>query len=322
MHNYSDLEEEITNLVWFFEGVEKLRESCDRKITQLAKRRQCQCGYYYYPWKARTQCPQCGGKLRSKEKVMTCEKCGYIASELGCPRCHDRENWKAAPKDHTYIKESILPGLRSLEDNAEKALVELVRQHPVWEWGYQVKGLGPTTVGRMVSACDIERCTTLSKFFAHFGWGLRIDGTPQRKVRGEKLNYDTRAQSIAYMMASNLESQRDKYYGFYQDWKSENLAKGFGEGQATSRAFRNMLQLALSHFYEVWRTGVGLSYSEPYPYTILRPPHDIENKITPSQMVVLFQEKGQASRSPRSYKVSPLVAGSKRKKASRKSSGR
>jgi len=39
MHNYSILEEEIGNAVWFFEEVEGLRTSCDRRLTHLAKRR-------------------------------------------------------------------------------------------------------------------------------------------------------------------------------------------------------------------------------------------------------------------------------------------
>lgn len=303
-HRYSELEEEITNLVWFFEGVERLRANCNRKLTHLAKRRLCHCGHYYYPRVAKTRCPECEGKLRSKKGVMTCPKCGYVAGELGCPWCRGKENWKAAPKDHTYIKQNILPALVTLEANAEETVAGLVCQHPLWDWASQVKGIGPTTVARMISACEIERCTTLSKFFAHYGWGLRADGTTQRKIKGEKIGYDKRAQSIAYMMARNLETQtgeravKDKntgekrivqyepgrYYEFYQDWKQENLARGLSDGQGTSRAFRNMLQLALSHFYEVWRKGDNLTFAEPYPYTILRPPHALDTKITPEEV--------------------------------------
>lgn len=284
MHNYSLLEDDIKQQVWIFESLEKLRTACSRKLTHLGKRRQCQCGTFYYPRIAKTRCPTCGGRLRSVKKVMTCD-CGYKAGELGCPQCSDKEHWQPAPKDHTFIRTVVLPELKHREDDAEARLIKLVEEHPVWDWAEGVKGLGLTSVGRMLSCTDIERCTTLSKLFAHVGWGLRRDGTPQRKVRGEKLDYDSRAQSVAYMVAVSLEKQRGKYYNFYEGWKEENRAKGLSDGQATSRAFRNMVQLMLSHFYEAWRRGVNLPYAEPYPYTVLQPPHGLGTKIKPEDMV-------------------------------------
>ena len=281
MHNYSLLEEDIKNEVWIFESLEKLRASCDRKLTQLAKRRQCVCSTFYYPRVAKKKCPDCGKKLKSVAKVMTCPACGYKAGELGCPQCKDKEHFTPAPKDHKHLREYVVPQLKGLEGSTEERVIQHVKGHPVWDWAKGVPGMGPTSVGRMISACNIEKCVTLSKFKSHYGWGLNKDGTVQRKIKGEKINYDTRAQSIAHQMATSLERQEGKYYDFYEEWKQENLDQGLSEGRGTSRAFRNMLQLALSHFYEVWRKGVGLPYSEPYAYTVLRPPHDISGKIDP-----------------------------------------
>ena len=295
MHRYSELEDDIYNTCWFFESIEKLRTACARKLTHIGKRRQCTCGTFYYPRIAKTKCPECDGKLKSVKKVMTCPKCGYKAGELGCPVCHKKDKWTAAPKDIPLIRENVLPRLTALEDETEATLIALVHDHPVWDWASHIRGIGPTSVGRMLSATDIGRCTTLSKFFAHTGWGLRKDGTPQRKIRGERLDYDTRAQSIAYELAVSLEKQTGerlgvryaetgKYYQFYQDWKHENLLKGLSDGQATSRAFRNMIQLMLSHFYEVWRKGVNLPYAEPFAYTVLSPPQSLGTKIKPESM--------------------------------------
>lgn len=297
MHNYSTLEEEIGNAVWFFTEVEKLRTSCDRRLTHLAKRRKClACLDNYYPRIAKTKCPDCDGKLRSAQGVMTCPNCGYKAGELGCTHCREKDRWEANPKDDPYVRIETVPSLRILEEKLEGRVIELVRDHPLWEWAKDIKGVGETTIGRVISCCDIERCTTLSKFYAHYGQGLRPDGTIQRKSKGVKLDYDPQAQSIAYMLAKCLQSQvrRDKetkeivetgkYYDFFVDWKEEYHTKELSDGVANSRAFRNMRKLALSHIYEVWRKGVGLPYSEPYAYTILVPPHAIENKVSPWQM--------------------------------------
>ena len=284
MHTYTILEEEIGNAVWFFEELEGLRASCDRRLTHLAKRRQCVCGRYYYPRIAKTKCPECNSRLKSVNKVMTCPQCGYKASELGCD-CGEKDRWVPVPKDDPYVRRETIPLLRQLEDRLEARVKELVREHPLWEWAKAIKGLGETTIARVIARCDIEKCTTLSKFFAHFGQGLTANGTIQRKRRGIKLDYDPQAQSVVYMLAKCLQSQTDSYYDFFLDWKRKYKAEGLSDGLANSRAFRNMRKLALSHIYEIWRLGVGLSFSEPYPYTILVPPHAIENKVSPWQMV-------------------------------------
>lgn len=199
--------------------------------------------------------------------------------------CGNKDNWQPMPKDDPYVRNEIMPMLIGLEDSLEKRVVSLVAQHPIWDWAKGVKGIGPTTMARVIAHCNIEKCTTLSKFWAHFGHGLRKDGTVQRKKRGETLDYDSRAQSIAFVMGTSLQMQQDKYYEFYLDWKKEYLSKGLSDGLANSRAFRNERKLCLSHIYEIWRKGVGLSYEEPYAFTVMTNPHALSHKISPWDMV-------------------------------------
>ena len=290
MHNYTALEEDIRNEVWSFERIEKLRTACSRRLTHLSNRRRClRCRHNYYPRVAKTVCPLCEGKLRSVKKVMTCSNCGYKASELGCTFCGDKDNWEANPRRDPYLGSEVLPRLKTLEDELEKRAVELVQEHPLWAWARNIRGYGAVTLARVISACLIEKTETASMFKAHFGWGLRPDGTPQRKVKGEKLNYDSRAQSIAYMLGVAFQKMGTRwgssYNEFYLKWKERYLAEGMSAGQASSRAYRGMLQLMLQHTWEVWRKGVGLPAPEPYPFTILQPPHDPSHKIGPWDMV-------------------------------------
>ncbi len=289
MHNERVLEDEIREAVWFFRQVERLRTSCKIKLTHLGKRRKCVCGAFYYPRVAKTRCPECGGKLKSVNKVMTCPACGYKAGELGCRLCKDKEHFELAPLDHRYIREFVLPQLIQLEEGVRARVRELVAQHPVWVWAEAVPGLAERIVGDMLAYTDIERCYTLSKFMAHIGWGLRKDGTVQRKVRGEKIDYDPNAKAAAYIMANTLimigaKGTGPLYYDFYMRQKEDNRAKGLTAGQVTSRAFRETLQLACSHFWEKWRESVGLDAPEPYPYVFLQ--HAMESKISPEKAAV------------------------------------
>jgi hypothetical protein len=216
---------------------------------------------------------------------MTCAQCGFKATDImGCPNCRSKE-YIPAPRDHKYTREIILPQLKDMEDKTEKKIVELIKEHPLWDnWGSHIRGIGPTILAKVISRCDIQKATTLSKFLAHYGWGLRHDGTIQRKVRGQKIDYDPQAQSMAYMLAVSVERQKGKFFEFYTRWKDENISKGLSDGHATSRAFRNMIHLLMSHLWEKWRKADGLPAPEPYPYSILRPPHDPSTKIKPEEM--------------------------------------
>ena len=322
MHKHSVLEEDVQNAVWFFEEIEGLRASCDRRMTHLARRRLCgACNAFYYPRVARTKCPDCGKKLRSVDKVMTCPECGYKAAELGC-RCGEKDRWTPAPREDIYVKGTTLPGLVVLEDALEEKVIALMKQHPLWDWAEAVKGLGATSVARVIARCDIERVKTTSSFWAHFGvglgrqcgkckhfWMVNVDtcpechsadvksGVPQRKFRGQTLTYDPQAQSVLYLLGVSLQQQRDKYYEFFLNWKGQYQKEGLADGLANSRAFRNMRKLVLAHIYEMWRRGVGLPFSEPYAFTILANPHSLENKIKPGDMVQQRVKTGRRARS-------------------------
>lgn len=71
------------------------------------------------------------------------------------------------------------------------------------------------------------------------------------------------------------------YGQFYLDQKKAN--SDLPAGHCHNRAFRHMIKLFLSHFWQTWREAEGLSAPPPYAFAILK--HPSGHLITPWDMV-------------------------------------
>jgi len=201
------MDTQIESAVKVFEEVEKIRRGCEGKLTHLARNRRClSCGKDWMP-KSYEPCPECGSKntklMRQRRKCNDCEHV-WQPSALGvCPWCGSADS-EENPKDDPYMREMAIPRLRTEEEFHEAQMREMVESHTAWEWASQVQGAGLTTIGRIIGKTDIHRVSTVSKMFAHCGWGLNDDGTIQRKRAGEKITYDAQLQSNCVMLGESL----------------------------------------------------------------------------------------------------------------------
>ncbi|MBA7621339.1 hypothetical protein ES703_28699 [subsurface metagenome] len=275
---------EIESAVKVFEEVEKIRRGCEARLTHLARNRGClSCRKDFMP-KAYEPCPQCGSEnTRLMKQRRRCVDCGHRwqPSALGvCPWCGSPDS-EENPKDDPYIREVALPRLKSDEYFFEDQLIKIVGAHPAWEWASQVKGAGLTTVGRIIGKTDITRVNTVSEMWAHAGFGLEADGTRQRKRAGEKITYDAQLQSNCVMLGESLLYQKNSYYEYYLREKEKHSQ--LPPRHAHNRAFRHMIKLFLSHFWQTWREALGLLAPAPYAFAILN--HPTGHLITPWEMV-------------------------------------
>ena len=278
------MQAEIASAVKVFEEVEKIRRGCEAKLSHLARNRRClSCSKNWMP-KAFEPCPECGSQnTRLMRQRRRCVECGHRwqPSALGvCPWCGSPDS-EENPKDDLYMREVALPRLRGDEDFFEDHLKKMVEGHPAWGWASQVKGAGLTTTGRIVGKTDIARINTMSEMWAHCGFGLEADGTRQRKRAGAKITYDAQLQSNCVMLGESLLYQKDSYYEYYlreKERHSELPARW-----AHNRAFRHMIKIFLSHFWQTWREAEGLPAPEPYAFAILK--HPSGHLISPSEMV-------------------------------------
>lgn len=267
------MDSQILSAVRIFEEIEKLRRSCEGKLSHLARNRKClDCGKDWMPKKFEP-CPQCQSKdTRLMKMSRKCRDCGHVwkPSELGvCPGCGSSSS-EPNPKDDLYIREVAMPRLKAEEAFYEDQMKKMVKAHPVWDWAKDVRGAGPTTIGRIVSRTDITRLNTVSEMWAHAGFGLEADGTRQRKKAGAKINYDPQLQSACVMLGESLNKQKGNYYNYYLKQKEKN--SDLTPMHRHNRAFRHMIKLFLSHLWQMWREAEGLPAPLPYAFDILKHP--------------------------------------------------
>jgi len=172
-------------------------------------------------------------------------------------------------------------GLRHKEEFCESQMNEMVWDHPAWGWAKLVKGVGSTSIGRIVGKTDIYRINTVSEMWAHCGFGLEADGIRQRKHSGQSISYDPQLQSDCIMMGESLMRQKDSYYEYYL--KQKEVHSNLSLAHCHNRAFRHMIKLFLSHFWQTWREAEGLSAPLPYAFGILKHPEG--QLINPWEMV-------------------------------------
>ena len=264
---------QIESAAKIFEEIEKLRQGCDIKLTHLARNRRClACSKDFMP-KGYEPCPECGSQnTRLMKQRRRCVDCGHRwqPSALGvCLWCGSPDS-EENPRDDHYIREIALPKLKGDENFFEDQLRKMVENHPAWEWASQVKGAGLTTIGRLIGKTDITRVNTVSEMWAHCGFGLEADGSRQRKRAGAKINYDPQLQSNCVMLGESLSKQKSTYYEYYL--RQKEVHSDLSPAHRHNRAFRHMIKLFLSHFWQTWREAEGLSAPEPYAFAILKHP--------------------------------------------------
>ena len=278
------METELNSVVKVFEEIEKIRRGCEAKLTHLARNRRClSCDKDWMP-KAYEPCPECHSKkTRLMKQRRKCSDCGHIwqPSALGvCPWCGSPDS-KASPKDDPYMRETIIPRLKNEEDFFEGQMIGMIKNHPAWKWAELVKGAGLTSIARIIGKTDIARVETASEMWAHCGFGLEADGTRQRKHAGQTITYDAQLQSNCVMLGESLMKQKDAYYEYYLKQKEAN--SDLPPAHCHNRAFRHMIKLFLSHFWQTWREVARLPAPPPYVFGILK--HPKGHMIDPWDMV-------------------------------------
>lgn len=290
---------DLPSLINMMEGIEWTRTGAQRRQTHLSKQVICQ------------QCKRDGWPP---------ERCIWVPtkSRKACPRCQSKDAIDAGRVD-PFI-DHYLPHIQELENLLRERAVEFVRAHGVWhDWAQNVKGLGEISLAKVMGHCDINRLTTITQMWAHAGHGLmrkvecndcgrewhrngQVDAcphtdkdgnecgsadyeelamVPQRKVRGQIIDYDAKLQSHAFVAGECLMRGKGKYHAYYRERRQSHEAQGCSEGHAHNRAFRDLRKLFLSHLWTVWRHAEGLQARPPYAIDYL----DHDGYIAPHDMV-------------------------------------
>lgn len=260
---------DMPSVVTFFERAENLRRSAQIRQSHLEKQVLCldcmerfgeERKALWVPTKTVKTCPHCSscGRNLAVGRAQVPSTCECRGSRCGS------KVFRSARRVDPFVEE-YLPRFRELEEALENEVKSLVGGHDLWqEWAHYVRGIGEITLGRIMGHCDIKLLTKPSKMWAHAGLGLDEQGRPQRKRKGELVNYDPKLQSVTCILGESLLRAQGRYYDLYLDRKQRYLAQGFTLGHAHNRAFREMRKLCLDHIWRKWREVEDLPTREPY----------------------------------------------------------
>lgn len=128
-----------------------------------------------------------------KEKIKNAVRFFYDLQELrmqSTNRSHKKTQVVHLDDDDKAFLEKTGKGLSTLEKEALKEVSRLIKDHPVWPYLKEIRGVGPTMAGVILSEVDIFRCDMVSQLWAYCGLAVGPDGKAVRKKKGEKLGYN------------------------------------------------------------------------------------------------------------------------------------
>jgi hypothetical protein len=105
----------------------------------------------------------------------------------------------------------ILSALHSRLLNEEKKwlkqIMELAKEHPIWEYCQKVKGMGAIAAVTFLGFIDPYKAVSAGKVWSYFGYA------PSQKLRaGQKASFNTEAKGRAWLITRNVIMHKDPYY--------------------------------------------------------------------------------------------------------------
>lgn len=152
-----------------------------------------------------------------------------------------------------------------LEDQADKEIISLVKDHPMMKQLKHVRGVGPMLGAKMISMIDIGRADSVSALWRYAGYGV-IDGQRERPVKGEKLHYNMRLKTTMYLIGASFLKSSSPYRRTYDDAKAYYQANRpeWTKAHIHQASMRKMIKVFLSHVWSRWRMIEGLPLRDLY----------------------------------------------------------
>lgn len=122
-----------------------------------------------------------------------------------------QEGWdeeKRLPPDLSiYLSDAETDGLHAelvkLEKTIDKRVAVNLKEHPAYGWFSRVKGVGDENIGKIVGPIDIRRADTISALWKFAGMAPE-GGHAMKRVKGEKLHYNSQLRSMCWRLATSL----------------------------------------------------------------------------------------------------------------------
>jgi len=170
----------------------------------------------------------------------------------------------------TEMLESYFERFHGIEKDIAKYIAAQIKQHPMWEWFDDVKGIGPILAGALISTIDIEQAQHASSVWQYAG--LAPD---QKRKKGQKISWNPFLKMTCFKIGESFVKTKGEYRKiyetsrmFYDNKFPEEVKEGkrvlYTKGHRHAMARRRCVKLFLSDMWVVWRQKYDLPISEPF----------------------------------------------------------
>lgn len=197
-----------------------------------------------------------------------------------------KKKGKLTEEEEIFISEfvQIANETKSLEKKCYKMMDVFLETEPIWKWLKQIKGISRVLAINLIrNFGHCENANYPSSIWKYAGLDV-VDGIGRRRKRGEKLGYNARAKTVAWLIADSFVKQRTAPYRSIYDIEKERLQfLEFPEGELKSkyhgykesdtkllkghihnRAMRKTAKRFLVHYLIVARKLKGLPVERTY----------------------------------------------------------
>lgn len=137
---------------------------------------------------------------------------------------HLRKQNKADPETGDLCRR-----LTELEEYANERIALLIENHPAYPWFSLVKGVGKENIAKVIGLIDINKAATISSLWMFAGLAPK-GGKSMKRVKGEKLPYNSQLRSMAWRLANSLRRAKGKFYDYYIREKENYTERFTGQG--------------------------------------------------------------------------------------------
>ena len=131
---------------------------------------------------------------------------------------------------HDLETDELHRHLKDLESFIDERVAYLTESHPAYHWFSQVKGVGGENIGKVLAPIDIHKAPTISSLWMFAGLAPDADGRSMRRVKGEKVRYNSQLRSMCWRLAVCLKRARGKFYHYYMDEKEKYTERFLSRG--------------------------------------------------------------------------------------------
>jgi len=139
-------------------------------------------------------------------------------------RTHLRKQNKADPQT-----EDLCLKLTELEDYVNGRIAELIENHHAYHWFSLVRGVGKENIAKVIGLIDITKAPTISSLWMFAGFAPE-DGRAMKRVKGQKLRYNSQLRSMVWRLANSLRIAKGNFYDYYIREKDNYTERFTGQG--------------------------------------------------------------------------------------------